>query len=256
MREFLRSRGGHGPGHGDIEVRKLGLNFLLVHKEEEVPMPRELVQKYSNLQINRKEWLKSMQSNLKLLLDERARWEELRGAPRPTGEHALSRTLKNVIVRSATQWQFWSLYEGMRKALTQQEARGLHMGVETIVARMTNYAVNVVSTQHDGPVPCPNSWNSWGGMAEVRMQQAERIFDLKLVNKKMTAMAIVDLQAHYLRKISGISWKDAYLATASAQEAACVMLQSNLRCHFAKNKRFIFKCANSIKLNYRFKPEP
>jgi hypothetical protein len=256
MREFLRSRGGHGPGHGDIEVRKLGLNFLLVHKEEEVPMPRELVQKYSNLQFNRKEWLKSMQSNLKLLLDERARWEELRGAPRLTGEHALSRTLKSVIVRSATQWQFRSLYEGMRKALTQQEARGLHMGVETIVARMTNYAVNVVSTQHDGPIPCLNSWNSWGGMAEMRMQQAERIFDLKLVNKKITAMAIVDLQAHYLRKISGISWKDAYRATASAQEAACVMLQSNLRCHFAKNKRFIFKCANRIKLNYRFKPEP
>ena len=256
MREFLRSRGGHGLGHGDVEVRKLGLKFLLVHKEEEVPMPRELVQKYSNLQFKRKEWLKSMQSNVELLLDERARWEELRRAPRPTGEHALSCALKNVSVLSATQWQFRSLYEGMRKALTQQEARGLHMGVETIIARMANYAVHVVSTQHDRPAPCANSWNSWGGMAEVRMQQAERIFDLKLVNKKMTAMAIVDLQAEYLRKMFGISWKDAYQATASVQEAACVMLQSNLRCHFARNKRFIFKCANRIKLNYRSKPEP
>ena len=256
MREFLRSRGGNAPSRAggraeDMEVSKLGLNFLLVTKEEEVPMPRDLVQKYSNLRSNRKEWLESMQSNVKLLLDERAKWETWRNAPRLTGERALSRAVKDINIFTATQWQCQSLYEGMRKALSQQETRGLHMGVEAIVSRMTNYAAHLVASEHDGPAPVANAWDSWGGMAAARTQQAERIFHLRLARKMVTATTIVDLQAQQLRKTMGIPWKDAYQATASAQDIACLILQTNIRCLFAKNKMFIVKCANCIRLNYR-----
>ena len=79
MREFLRShdtsrKASHADARADEdEVKKCGLKFLSVPTVDEAPVPRHLVQKYSNLESNRKEWLESMQDNVNLLVTERTK---------------------------------------------------------------------------------------------------------------------------------------------------------------------------------------
>lgn len=95
MREFLRSRGASrgvsrsGARTDDVEVARCGLGFLSVTTENQPPVPRQLVQKYSNLRSSRKEWLASMQDNVELIVQERIEREALRNASQLGGDRAL-----------------------------------------------------------------------------------------------------------------------------------------------------------------------
>ena len=95
MREFLRSRGASrdmsrsGARADDAEVSRCGLGFLSVATEDEPPVPRQLVQKYSNLHTTRKEWLADLQDNVQLIVHERIEREALRNASKLCGDRAI-----------------------------------------------------------------------------------------------------------------------------------------------------------------------
>jgi len=73
----------------DAEVTRCGLGFLSVATEDEPPVPRQLVQKYSNLRTTRKEWLADLQDNVQLIVNERIEREALRNASKLSGDRAI-----------------------------------------------------------------------------------------------------------------------------------------------------------------------
>ena len=122
MREFLRShdtsrKASHADARADEdEVKKCGLKFLSVPTVDEAPVPRHLVQKYSNLESNRKEWLESMQDNVNLLVTERTKRLALARA-KFMGDRTIATLLSTVPVLTTNQWHFRCLSTGIVRCL-------------------------------------------------------------------------------------------------------------------------------------------
>ena len=152
LREFLRSRGAEDRGSSlaanglhtaaqadNMEVKQCGLEFLKIEDEEgEEKLPRELVQKYSDIQKPRKEWLQHMKNAVDAEERERLRREALRNAGLKSGDQAIWRAAETFDVLTPNQWHFRALSRGSQEVLGQQEVRGMSMGICAILERLTD----------------------------------------------------------------------------------------------------------------------
>ena len=259
LREFLQSRGAaRGQRCVDAEVKACGLGFLVSNaSDDDAPVPLQLVQKYSNLMYGRREWLDSMQAHA--LKRERKRQEELlRLGYKDRGDETIKASIAHLNVFTEKQWLFRSLHDGKRIVLSQPELRGIHLGVETVLTRITQN-IQIFLTSDESPEIC--EWRSQdciyspkealNEMAEARMNQAVMLFRLQIAPRMTTAITIVDLQARKIRQNAGYSWHCAYVATVQFTTSACMDIQTAVRSLFARRAMLKAVAASIIRQNYR-----
>ncbi len=151
--------------------------------------------------------------------------------------------------------------------LSQQEVRGNHMGVDSIMSSLIERISHSVledkafvlkgGIQHGrddaegSELPVPTVTDTLQAISATRISQAELLCKMRLARKMLTAVTIVDMQAREIRITAGLPWRDAYASTANVYAFSGLLVQTNVRAFLARRRMYEARCASLIRQNYR-----